>query len=160
MINIRVTGENASEILEQLTGLVAGALPSDTSCQPVEYPSANKVERKMVQLLPKEGNELEKIVKKAKLEKAKLEKAEPKKAIAEKKAAPKPKAKAKEAGIDSENTADNIDKPTLQKKMKDLLDAGHRDDLAKIFKEHGAKKFSELDSTQYGVVYDEIEALL
>ena len=94
-------------------------------------------------------------------EKAELEKAELEKAIAEKKAAPKPKKETtKEAGVDSENTADNIDKPTLQKKMKDLLDAGHRDDLAKIFKEHGAKKFSELDSTQYGVVYDEIEALL
>ena len=129
MIEIKVSGENASEILEQLTGLVAGALPSDTSWQPVEYPEDKK--------------------------------AEPKKEIAEKpkkKAAPKPKAK--ESGIDSENTADDIDKPTLQKKMKDLLDAGHRDDLAKIFKEHGAKKFSELDSTQYGVVYDEIEALL
>lgn len=132
MIEIKVSGENASEILDQLTGLVAGALPSDTSWQPVEYPAAKK--------------------------------AEPKKDIAKKpkkKAAPKPKKEtAKEAGIDSENTADNIDKPTLQKKMKDLLDAGHRDDLAKIFKEHGAKKFSELDSTQYGVVYDEIEALL
>ena len=137
MIEIKVSGENASEILEQLTGLVAGALPSDTSWQPVEYPEDKKAEPK------KEIAE------------------KPKKEIAEKpkkKAAPKPKAK--ESGIDSENTADDIDKPTLQKKMKDLLDAGHRDDLAKIFKEHGAKKFSELDSTQYGVVYDEIEALL
>lgn len=147
MINITVSGENASEILEQLTGLVAGALPSDTSWQPVEYPAANKAEREM-----------------AISEKAELEKAELEKAIAEKKAAPKPNKETakpkKETAKDFENTADDIDKPTLQKKMKDLLDAGHRNDLAKIFKEHGAKKFSELDSTQYGVVYDEIEALL
>lgn len=156
MINITVSGDNVSEILEQLTGLVAGALPSDTSWQPVEYPAANKAEREKA---ISEKAELEKAeLEKAIAEKPKPKKAEPEKAIAEKKAAPKPKAK--EAGIDSENTADNIDKPTLQKKMKDLLDAGHRDDLAKIFKEHGAKKFSELDSTQYGVVYDEIEALL
>lgn len=147
MINITVSGENVSEILEQLTGLVAGALPTDTSWQPVEYPEAKKAEPKS------------EIVEKKAMPKPKQETA--KETVAKKKVAPKPKqAIAKEAGIDSENTAGAIDKPALQKKMKDLLDAGHRDDLARIFKEHGAKKFSELDSTQYGVVYDEIEVLL
>lgn len=156
MINVTVSGNNAEEILEQLTGLVSGALPTDTSWQPVEYPRDNNE----IKMTAKEAAEFDAEAKK--VAHAKPKKSAPvKSAPNPKKAAPKKAApKTPEPGLDSGEAPDDIDKPTLQKKMKDLLDAGHRDDLANIFKEHGAKKFSELDSTQYGVVYDEIEALL
>lgn len=133
MIEIRVSGENAGEILEQLTGLVAGALPTDTSWTPDEYPAIKKTESK------------KKIVEKPK-----------------KKAAPEPKketSKETKAPEKSEPAADAVDKATMQKKMKQLLDSGHRDELFAIFKEHGAKKLSEVDSSQYGVIYDQMEAV-
>lgn len=133
MIEIRVTGANAQEALEQMTGLIAGALPTDTSWKPVEFPPDPKAQTKS--------------------------KPEETKAPEKPKAQAKPKPEEAKDPEKPEPASDTVDKATLQKKMKQLLDSGHRDELFTIFKEHGAKKLSEVDSSQYGVIYDQLEAI-
>lgn len=178
MIEIRVSGENAGEILEQLTGLVAGALPTDTSWTPDEYLAAKKAKQEItIAEKPKkkaEPNPMDSMadalakqvgIDTPKVHRAKLAKKarESKHAInVAKKAAPEPKketSKETKAPEKSEPAADAVDKATMQKKMKQLLDSGHRDELFAIFKEHGAKKLSEVDSSQYGVIYDQMEVV-